>query len=135
MELHLKIIGALLVVLAAIHAVFPRRFEWKVQLSSLYLINRQLMYVHTFFIALVVFLMGILCLSSAHELVTTTLGKRIMLGLGVFWSCRLFFQLYIYSSELWKGKRFETIVHILFSFLWSYFSFVFLFANFRDIAS
>jgi hypothetical protein len=128
MELNLKITGMLLIVLAAIHVIFPRRFEWKAQLSNLNLINRQLMYVHTFFIALVVFLMGLLCISSSHELVATELGRRIAFGLGIFWVCRLFFQFFVYSSELWKGKRFETGVHIAFSFLWAYFSFVFFWA-------
>ena len=48
MELLLKIIGGLLVLLAAIHIAFPKYFDWKVQLSSLSLINREMMYVHTF---------------------------------------------------------------------------------------
>jgi len=125
MELHIRIIGVLLMALATVHIVFPRFFEWKTELSSLQLINRQLMYVHTFFIALVVFLMGLLCISSAHELTSTTLGKRIGLGLGIFWMCRLFFQFFVYSSTLWKGKRLETAIHVVFSFFWTYFSFVF----------
>lgn len=132
MELHLKIVGVLLVILSAIHMVFPKRFEWKAQLSGLYLINRQLMYVHTFFIGLVVFLMGLLCISSSHEIVSTILGRRIALGLGVFWSCRLFFQFFVYSSELWRGKRFETVIHIFFSFLWTYFSFVYFWVYYSE---
>jgi hypothetical protein len=84
MELHLKIIGWILILLAIVHVVFPKRFNWTEELSSLSLINRQVMYVHTFFIALVVLLMGILCLTSAKELIETDLGKKIVLGLGVF---------------------------------------------------
>jgi hypothetical protein len=72
-----------------------------------------------------VFLMGLLCLSSADELIETSLGKKIALGLGVFWSIRLFIQFFGYSADLWKGKAFETIVHILFSLLWAYLSLVF----------
>jgi hypothetical protein len=90
------------------------------------LINRQVMYVHTFFIALVVLLMGILCLTSAKELIETDLGKKIVLGLGIFWMIRLFIQFFGYSSKLWKGKTFETIIHIVFSFLWTYLSTIFL---------
>jgi len=56
MELHLKIIGSLLMVLSAAHAYFPRYFDWKSNLAPLSLINRQMMQVHTFFIALVVFM-------------------------------------------------------------------------------
>lgn len=126
MEIHLKIIGGIMLVLAIVHIAFPRRFEWKKEFASLSLINKEIMYVHTFFIALAVFLMGILCLTSADELIGTQLGKRIALGLFVFWFFRLLIQFFGYSSALWKGKRFETCIHIIFSILWTYFSVIFL---------
>jgi len=126
MEIHYKIIGVLLMALALVHVIFPKYFKWKEELKSLSLINRQMMTVHTFFIALVVFLMGLLCLTSTTDLIETKLGKTISLGLGIFWSTRLFIQFFGYSTELWKGKTFETIVHILFSLLWTYLSVVFL---------
>jgi len=126
MELQLKIIGILLVILSAIHIVFPKYFNWKIELNSLSLINRQLMYIHSFFIAFAVFLIGILCLTSAAELTNTSLGKKISLGLGIFWSVRLFIQFFGYSSKLWKGKAFETFIHIFFSVLWIYLSAIFI---------
>lgn len=126
MELQLKIIGGLLIALAIIHAIFPRYFQWKTELQSLSLINRQMMYVHTFFIALVVFLMGVLCITSANEIVTTKLGKKLALGLGVFWLCRLLIQFFGYSKDLWRGKTFETIIHVVFTLLWAYLSVVFI---------
>ncbi len=125
MELHLKIIGVLLILLAVVHGIFPRHFKWQDELGSLSLVNKQMMYVHTFFIALVVFLMGVLCITSSTELIETILGKRICFGLAAFWTIRLIIQFLGYSSELWKGKTFETSVHILFIFLWTYLSFVF----------
>lgn len=125
MELHLRIIGILLMALAAIHIIFPRYFKWSEELVNLSLINRQMMYVHTFFIALAVFLMGVLCLTSAHELMDTELGKKLSLGLSLFWVIRLLIQFFGYSSRLWRGKRFETTVHIVFSILWAYLSVVF----------
>lgn len=128
MEIHIRIIGVLLVALAFVHVVFPKYFRWKEELNSISLINKELMEVHTFFIALVVFLMGLLCLTSTTELIGTKLGKTITLGLGIFWITRLFIQFFGYSVELWKGKTFETVVHILFSIVWAYFSFVFLWA-------
>jgi hypothetical protein len=100
-------------------------------LKDLSLINRQLMGVHTFFIALVVLLIGVLCLSSAHELIDTALGKKLSLGLGLFWTIRLAIQFFGYSPVLWKGKTFETTMHILFSVLWVYLSSIFLFVYFN----
>jgi hypothetical protein len=126
MELQLKITGAILIVLALIHIVFPKYFNWKKELKTLSLINRQMMVVHTFFIALIVLLAGLLCFSSANELINTSLGKKISLGLGIFWIIRLFTQFFGYSPAVWKGKTFETTVHIVFSLLWIYLSTIFL---------
>src|SRR5580698_9434673 len=126
MELHLKIVGTLLIILALLHFFFPGYFNWKKELGSLSLINRQMMYVHIFFIAFGVLLIGLLCLTSSHELSTTIIGKNISLGLGIFWTVRLFVQFFGYSSKLWKGKPFETAIHILFSMFWAYLSTVFI---------
>ena len=113
-------------ILAFIHVIFPKYFNWKEELKSLSLVNRQMMTIHTIFIALAVFLIGLLCLTSSTELIETKLGKTISLGLGIFWILRLLIQFFGYSTELWKGKTFETTIHILFSLLWSYLSVVFL---------
>ena len=126
MELHLKIIGFCLIGLGFVHAIFPKQFNWKQELSSLSIMNREMMYVHTFFIAFTLFLVGLLCLISAADLISTRLGKRISLGLGIFWTLRLFVQFFVYSSKTWRGKRFETIVHILFSIFWAYLSVIFI---------
>lgn len=126
MEIHLKIIGILFILLALIHCVFPKYFNWQQELKSLSLVNKQMMEVHTFFIALGVFLMGLLCLLKANEMASTSLGKTISLGLFTFWFIRLVFQFFVYSSKLWKGRLFETIIHIVFSVFWLYVSCVFL---------
>jgi hypothetical protein len=125
MIVHLHILGSLLVVLAVAHAGFPRYFGWRQELPRLSLINRQMMRVHALFIALVLLMIGALCLTSAQELTTTVLGHRIAFFLGLFWALRLLVQLFGYSSRLWKGKTFETVVHLAFSVIWSYVSAVF----------
>jgi len=126
MTLQLELIGALLVVLALLHAAFGWYFNWRREFAVVSLINRQMMYVHTFFVAFTVGLMGLLCLTSAAELVGTPLGRRVALGLGVFWLARLLIQFFGYSASLWRGKRFETIIHVLFSVFWTYLSAVFI---------
>ncbi|RLJ77726.1 hypothetical protein BCL90_2832 [Pedobacter alluvionis] len=131
MQIHLLIVGVVLVALALIHVIFPKYFNWQTELKLLSLINRQMMLVHTFFVALTVFLMGLLCLTSSNELIYTDLGRKISLGLGLFWITRFFIQFFVYSKDLWKGKLFETTVHAMFSILWAYFSFVFLFIFFK----
>jgi len=126
MELQLKVTGVLLMLLAIVHSAFPQYFNWKKELRSLSLINNQMMYVHTFFVAIVVFLMGLLCAFCAEDIVHTKLGKQLAMGMCIFWGLRLVFQFFVYSPKLWRGKRFETVMHILFSILWTYLTLIFL---------
>ena len=111
--------------LAVLHIGFPAYFNWNTELKGLSLINRQMMQVHTLFIAITVFFMGLLCFACAGDLVSTGLGRKVCLGLAAFWSLRLGVQLFGYSPELWRGRRFETAIHILFSAIWLYLSGVF----------
>lgn len=122
MEPYIQLSGIFLVILALIHIDFPNRFQWKNELQSLSLINRQMMQIHTFFIALTVGLMGILSFAFAFDICHTPLGKYISLGMGIFWTIRLFFQWFVYSMKLWKGKTFETSMHVIFTALWIFLS-------------
>ncbi len=124
-ETHIQIIGFLFTILALVHVIFPRYFSWKVELAPLSLINRQMFQIHTLFVALTVFLMGLLCILYSEELTHNELGKPILFGFAVFWSLRFVIQFFGYSSKLWRGKKFETVVHIVFSGFWMYTTVVF----------
>jgi len=126
MEIHIKIVGSLLIALSLTHIIIPKYFKWEQELTSLSLITKQILYVHTFFIAFIVLLMGMLCLCYAHEILYDPFGRAISFGLFVFWLTRLIFQFFVYSPRVWRGKRFETIIHVVFSVLWFYFTGVFL---------
>jgi hypothetical protein len=128
MEIHLKIVGSVLIALSLMHIIIPRYFKWERELASLSLITKQILYVHTFFIAFIVLLMGLLCLCYSRELVYNPFGRVISLGLFGFWLTRLIFQFFVYSPALWRGKRFETAMHVMFSLIWTYFTVVFLFS-------
>jgi hypothetical protein len=125
MEIHLKIVGSLLILLALMHIIIPKYFKWSIELTSLTIITKQILYVHTFFIAFTVLLMGLLCINYSTALMQTSMGRGICLGLFAFWFTRLIFQFWVYSPEVWRGKRFETTMHVLFSCLWTYFTVVF----------
>jgi hypothetical protein len=129
MIIHLKIAGGLLVLLAMLHVGFSRYFQWRKEFAAVSLINRQMMYFHAFFLALIVLLMGILCLLCAKDLASTHLGHQIDLGLALFWMIRLVVQFFGYSTVLWRGKRFETLTHVLFSILWLYLTMIFFVAS------
>lgn len=135
METHIRIAGIISILLAMIHIFFPSYFQWKKHLEKWRLIDRQIMLVHTFFVALMILLTGILSMLSATALHTTTLGHHVTLGLGIFWLVRLYFQLFVYSSKLWKGKQWETSIHIIFLLLWVFMSSVYLFNAYLGLAS
>lgn len=133
MKIHLRIVGSLLIALSLMHIIIPKYFKWEQELTSLSLITKQILYVHTFFIAFIVLLMGLLCLSYSHELVHDPFGKVISMGLFGFWLTRLIFQFLVYSPKVWRGKRFETAMHVVFAVIWFYFTAVFLFSYLQRI--
>jgi hypothetical protein len=126
LDLHLRLIGLSLVLLALVHATFPKRFNWNEELPKLTLINRQMFEVHCFFIALTLFLMGVLCLAFPGALTSSSqLGCVVSAGLMIYWLCRLFCQFFVYHSSLWWHKGVETLVHVVFGFLWLYYVAIF----------
>jgi hypothetical protein len=131
---HLRIAGVLQIVLSLAHLLFPARFHWHEELARLSLLNRQIFWVHTFFIMLVLVLFALLSLLAAEELVRPGKLPRLVLGgIGVFWATRLLFQFFVYDSTLWRGITFNTVAHIGFSGLWAYFAFAYGNALFRNL--
>lgn len=125
--LNLQIIGISQMLLALLHVGFEKRFNWKEEFATVSLLNRQLMYVHTFFVAFTVFLIGMLSFFAAEHLINPSpLAFYILLGLAIFWITRLYTQFFIYKRELWLGKAFETSIHILFSIIWLWYSVTYL---------
>lgn len=116
----LQTTGVLLMALGLAHAAFPRHFRWREETVGLSLLTRQILHIHTAFIGLTVFLIGLLCATCAADLIDTPLGQRICLGLAAFWGIRLVVQFFGYSPDLWRGKPFETTMHILFGLFWVY---------------
>ena len=127
--LHLRIVGGMLIVLALAHPLFGIHCDWKKDAAKLSPLNRQIFHVHTFFICLVLVLMGVLCLFYPHALLSpapaTLLGKLVLIGLTIFWGIRLLFQWFIYDRALWKGNRLNTTVHFVFTVIWIYFTLIF----------
>jgi hypothetical protein len=124
--LHLRIAGVLLGLLVILNIFVPRRFKWREELANVSLLNRQIFQVHALFIIVILAMFAALLLTCARQIAEPTpLARAILVGLTAFWTLRLFVQFFVYDSALWRGKRFETVMHILFSLLWTYFVAVF----------
>lgn len=112
-------VGMAQIVLGIAHVFFKSYFKWKEELSSVSLLTRQIFYVHTFFIAFVVSLFGLLTVFCYEELIAgSKLALLVTALLFLFWTARLIFQFWVYSPKLWRGQPFRTAMHILFSLLW-----------------
>jgi hypothetical protein len=126
LELHLRIIGGLLLLLAMLNVFIPKRFGWGEELQRLTLFTRQVFIVHCFFIILTLTMMGLLTLVFAPALLQPApLTSAILGGLAIFWLTRLVIQFFFYSPALWRSNRFNTAMHIVFSCAWVYFATVF----------
>lgn len=135
LELHLRIAGLLLLLLAAVHPLFPRELGWKEDLAKLTLINRQIFLVHVGFIALMLVLMGCLALFLAGDLVAPSrLARAVLGGLALFWGLRLLTQQLIYDRSHWRGHRRNTAIHLALTLLWLYLTAVFGWGWWRQLA-
>jgi hypothetical protein len=133
LNLHLKIAGALLLALAMAHVYFPKRFGWRAELAGVSLLTRQIFYVHCFFIWLVLVMFGLLSLVWTQTLLAPSpLARIVLAGLTVFWGARLVIQHLVYDSKLWEGNRFNTLMHVFFTLMWSYYVAVYATALWRQ---
>ena len=119
--IHFRIAGVILIALALSHAWFPRKLGWTNDLRHMSLLNRQIFLVHSFFIALFVFLNGLLFLGWPGLLLQRSqLRNVVCVGIGLFWLCRFVVQLFIYDRSHWRGHRGKTIIHVCFTLFWAY---------------
>lgn len=124
--LHLRIAGAVMLLLVGVNLYVPRFLGWQEELRRVSLVNRQIFQVHATFIVILLGLLAALLLACAPALAEpTALARAVLLGLTVFWGLRLSFQLLVYDPRIWRGKRFETAMHALFTATWGYLAAVF----------
>lgn len=124
--LHLRIVGVVMAALVVINLFVPRRFHWHDEMARLSLLNRQIFQAHSVFLVLTLALFSALLLTCGNALLEPTrLGRAILIGLTIFWTLRMLMQWFFYSPEIWRGHRFYTIMHGVFSVTWVYVSAVF----------
>ena len=115
----LRVAGAGLILLAALHLPISRHLKWREDAARLSPVNASIFRVHTFFICFILVMMGLPCvLEPSVFLECSRAGGWLAWSFSAFWGTRLFFQLFVYPRNLWRGKRFETIVHALFTIFW-----------------
>jgi hypothetical protein len=120
LTLLLRIAGGVLILLAALHIPIGKRLNWAEDARRLSPVNASIFHVHTFFICLVLVLMGLPCLvEPGLFLEPTRAGVWITWSISAFWAVRLYFQWCVYPPALWRGKRMESFVHAWFTLVWA----------------
>lgn len=115
----LRAAGAGLLLLAFMHIPISRRLGWREDGKRLTPANEAIFHVHTFFICLVLVIMGLPCLfDPGIFLAPSRAGAWLSWSFAAFWGCRLYFQWFVYPSALWRGKPLETRLHFVFTAIW-----------------
>ena len=123
---HLRVVGVVMASLVVVNLVVPRLFHWREEMSRLSLLNRQIFQAHNVFLILTLALFSALLLTSGAALLEPTrLSRAVLAGLTVFWGLRMLMQWYFYSPLIWRGHRFNTVMHYVFSVTWVYVTTVF----------
>ena len=124
--LHLRIVGVVMAALVVVNLIVPSRFHWRAEMTQLSLLNRQIFQAHAVFLILTLALFSALLLTCAPALLEPTrLSRAVLIGLTIFWALRMVMQWGFYSPKVWRGHRFNTVMHWVFSGVWIYVTTVF----------
>lgn len=100
LPLHLTVVGVLLVALGAVHLVLPRTLRWDADLQAVSILNRQVSYVHCYFIGLACLLWGLLPIAAGPALLQPNpVTRLVLIGAVAFWASRLVIQLAVFNRH------------------------------------
>lgn len=101
---NLTIAGVLLLGLGVMHAALPVALQWRTELAGTSLLNREVSYVHCFFIGLACLLWGLLALTAGQSLLEPgPVTRLVLIGAVVFWASRLVIQLLVFNRHARKS--------------------------------
>ena len=133
MEIALFIAAAAQLAIAVLNLFLVRIMKWEEPVARMPQLVREVFHVHAWFITITLAVFGVVTIRFVEELAagTNNLGRWLAAGIGIFWLIRWLMQFFYYNSSHWRGKRVETIVHIVLIFLYGSFAGVYLLAAFQ----
>ena len=100
LALNLTVAGALLVGLGVLHVALPAVLGWSSELADASPLNREVSYVHCFFIGLACVLRGLLPLTADRLLLQPApVTRLVLIGAVAFWSSRFVVQLVVFNRH------------------------------------
>jgi hypothetical protein len=100
LTLNLTVAGVLLVGLGVLHIALPAMLGWHRELAGASPLNREVSYVHCFFIGLACVLWGLLPLTAGSLLLQPgPVTRLVLIGAVAFWASRLVIQLTVFNRH------------------------------------
>lgn len=119
LEIPLRFAGGGLLALALLHIPIARRLRWVEEAARMSELNAAVFHAHTFFLCVGLVGMGLPALIEPAVFLEPSRAARWGCGfLTLFWALRLLAQWCHYRPSWWRGLRFETAMHWVFTLLW-----------------
>ncbi len=100
LTINLTVAGTILVGLGVVHIALPAVLGWRRELTGVSPLNREVSYVHCFFIGLACVLWGLLPLTAGRVLLQHgPVTRLVLIGAVIFWGCRLAIQLLVFNRH------------------------------------
>jgi hypothetical protein len=97
---HLALVGVIALGLGLVHVVLPRTLRWRSDLAGASLLNREVSYVHCYFIGLTCLFWGLLPLAAGPALLEPhPVTRLVLLGAVAFWASRLVIQFVVFNHH------------------------------------
>lgn len=99
------------------HLFFSKLFDWKKDLASLTAVNRSVMQILNLCLTFMIFVMGYVSLFLPREMLTTNLGKNLLVAFALFWFLRMLEQIFVFEVKNRLSVMF-TLIFLLGSILY-----------------
>ena len=120
LQILLRVAGAGMIVLALAHIPMGRHLGWREDAARMSPQSESIFHVHTFFVCVMLIVMGVRALFAPQIFIEPTAAAAwLSWTYAVVWALRLYVQWFVFPRELWRGKSFETAMHLMFTVIWS----------------
>ncbi len=100
LSVNLLIVGVMTLGLGVLHIALPYGLRWRRELAGASALNREVSYVHCFFIGLACLLWGLLPLTAGHSLIEPNpVTRLVLIGAVTFWTSRFVIQLFVFNHH------------------------------------
>lgn len=118
---QLRLVGAVLILLGLSHAAMPRVLDWPSHFTGLPALTRRILHLHTFFIAVMCVLLGLVPLVLTDELLAPDrLGTAVLVAECAFWGIRWCAQFVAFPAAIWRSSRLYVVGYLGTAGLWTW---------------